>query len=232
MSCPMSVPPPRTLLLVFLAIPLFVWAWNQPATAAGPEETQEIVRLINQERERHGLSPLRLEPRLSQAAQGHSDDMARRDFVSHTGSDGSSYWQRVTRTGYAPQLVGEVITAGQSVPSNAVDAWWISSSHKMILLTAEAVHIGVGHGARQGSRYGHYWTVVIAQPGPNFIPFVASPTPVPPTHTPVPPRATATPLPYPGPPTPSLPTPAPTPFPDYILRRLVPRLFLPHIDQH
>ncbi|MFX5777110.1 CAP domain-containing protein, partial [Acinetobacter baumannii] len=37
---------------------------------------------------------------LERAAQEHSEDMARHDYMDHTGRDGSTPAQRVTRSGY------------------------------------------------------------------------------------------------------------------------------------
>ena len=44
--------------------------------------------------------PLAWNNRLAAAAQGHSDDMARNNFQSHQGSDGSNVEQRMDRQGY------------------------------------------------------------------------------------------------------------------------------------
>src|SRR3954453_13615438 len=130
----MRFPPPRSLLLVPVTAILLVVLWSVPVRASSPLEAQDIVRLINDERAANGLRPLTLEPRLSAAAQRHSDDMAAHDFVSHTGSDGSSYWDRVTQAGYAGQIVGEVITAGQSSTNDVVNAWINSPTHHAIIL--------------------------------------------------------------------------------------------------
>lgn len=229
----MPVPPPRVLLLVLLAVMVLAWAWCLPAAAATPAEVQEIVRLINDERIAHGLRPLILDPRLSDAAQDHCDDMAGHNFVSHTGSDGSSYWDRVSHAGYDPVLVGEVITAGQAQPAAAVQAWFGSAPHHAIILVPDATHIGVGHTERPGTTYVHYWTVDIAQPGPNYTPIApTAPPPPPPTNTPLPTPTAPRPTAYPGPSVPPIPSITPTPFPDDILRRLQPRLFLPAISRH
>lgn len=44
--------------------------------------------------------PLAFSPELNAAAQGHSDDMARNNFQSHTGSDGRDLSQRLESAGY------------------------------------------------------------------------------------------------------------------------------------
>lgn len=211
----MPVLPPRSWLLVLVVVCL-VWAWSRPTTAASVVDTFTLVERINADRAQHGLSPLVAEVRLSAAAQGHSDDMARNDFVNHTGSDGRGYWQRVSATGYQGQMIGEVITAGQDTPQDAFNAWLVSGPHHAILLTPELTQLGVGHAERQGTRYGHYWTVVVARPTGSYVPTLV-PTPTGPGV--LVPQLSVT------------PTPTPTPFPPEIVRRLVPRQFLPMIQR-
>lgn len=48
--------------------------------------------------------PLAFSPELNVAAQRHSDDMARNNFQSHTGSDGSDLSQRLESAGYQNRL--------------------------------------------------------------------------------------------------------------------------------
>lgn len=222
----MQFPPPRSLLLV-LVVACLIWGWTRSTTAASVTDTFDIVQRINAERIRRGLAPVVAEARLSAAAQGHSDDMASRDFVDHRGSDGRSYWQRASAAGYVPQTVGEVITAGQPTSESAVQAWFNSGPHLNILMVPDITHIGVGHGERSGTRYGHYWVVVVGRPAGNYVPSLV-PTPQPPavesprfTETPRPPTSTPRPT--------ATPTPTGTPFPPEIVGRLAPRQFLPMI---
>jgi hypothetical protein len=51
-------------------------------------------------------APLRLESRLTAAAEAHSQDMYDHGFMSHTGSDGSDVVRRVERQGYTWSRVG------------------------------------------------------------------------------------------------------------------------------
>ncbi|MBD2773012.1 CAP domain-containing protein [Iningainema sp. BLCCT55] len=50
---------------------------------------QQVLDIVNSERGRAGLSPLRLQSQLTAAAQAHSNDMAKHNFMSHKGSNGS-----------------------------------------------------------------------------------------------------------------------------------------------
>lgn len=60
--------------------------------------------------------PLAFNPKLLQAARGHSNDMATHDFQEHIGSDGSAPSGRINATNYIWQSIGENIFAySQSV---------------------------------------------------------------------------------------------------------------------
>lgn len=53
--------------------------------------------------------------------------MAANNFMSHTGSDGSDVYRRITEAGYsAPRYWGENVLAGLSTVQATVD-WWMSS---------------------------------------------------------------------------------------------------------
>ncbi|MDQ7029268.1 MAG: CAP domain-containing protein, partial [Ardenticatenia bacterium] len=82
------------------------------ATPMFSEEALTVTASTNQYRQEAGCPPLTLSAQLTEAAQRHTDDMAYNDFSSHTGSDGSSPWDRIRDTGYEFILAGENIAAG------------------------------------------------------------------------------------------------------------------------
>jgi uncharacterized protein YkwD len=139
-----------------------------PAQACKPEQNAEtvaqVLSLINDARAKAKLTPLKLSGKLSFAAQGHSDDMACNNFVSHSGSDGSTAQERMTTSGYAASYYGEVIYAS-GTPQDAVK-WWLSEkAHSDIILSSQAVDIGIGYSfLPDTSAYGSYYTVNVAAP--------------------------------------------------------------------
>jgi uncharacterized protein YkwD len=117
---------------------------------------QELASLINQARESAGLSALPLNPQLTQAAQGHSIDMACNNFLSHQGSDGSRFGSLVHATGF-PFSFQEIIAI--VTPQNAMDQWSADPGHWEIVLNALATEMGVGYAYNPNSDYGGYFTV-------------------------------------------------------------------------
>ena len=67
--------------------------------------------------------PLSANATLTLAAISHATDMARNNYFSHDGRDGSNPAQRVERTGYRYRTTGENIAAGVDTPELAVQGW-------------------------------------------------------------------------------------------------------------
>ena len=87
----------------------------QPNPNPNPADfANQILNLVNQARAAGqvcgtealpAVPALTLNAQLNQAAQRHSDDMATNNIFSHTGSDGSSFGQRIADTGYQSEPV-------------------------------------------------------------------------------------------------------------------------------
>ena len=110
---------------------------------AAPSATQEVVDLVNQERAAAGCPALGISAELTAAAQGHSEDMAINNFFSHTGSNGSSPWDRMEAAGYTAGAA-ENVAAGQSTAEAAMRAWMRSAGHRSNILNCSLTEIGVG----------------------------------------------------------------------------------------
>jgi uncharacterized protein YkwD len=139
--------------------------------AASQASKRALVRatlcVLNVERARHNLRPLRLNRRLSDAARSHSRAMARRRFFSHTSLSGASFVDRIRRTGYLSGArswsVGENIaygTGGRSTPRSIGRAWMNSPGHRANILSRSfrAIGIGIASGTPSGRGGGTYTT--------------------------------------------------------------------------
>jgi uncharacterized protein YkwD len=128
----------------------------------------EMIGLVNQERAKNGCPALAKNTALTNAAQGHSTNMALNDFFDHRGLDGSWPWDRASRAGYNWSSIGENIAAGYSTPTSAMQAWMNSAGHRANILNCNYRDIGVGYyylANDPGSvTYRHYWTQVFGTP--------------------------------------------------------------------
>jgi uncharacterized protein YkwD len=122
----------------------------------------ELLGYINQLRQENGLSPLNMQSQLRGAAREHSNDMACNNFVSHTGTNGTTNHDRILAYGYSYSWRGENIYMGwNATPAVAFD-WWINSEpHLKNLLNSNFIHIGIGHSV-SGNR--NAYTLVFARP--------------------------------------------------------------------
>ncbi|MFD3325622.1 sigma-70 family RNA polymerase sigma factor [Streptomyces sp. NPDC058701] len=129
---------------------------SAPAPApAPPGAAGQVVALVNKERATAGCGPLKEDPQLRAAAQGHSDDMAKRDFFSHTSPDGTDPGKRTTAAGYRWSTYGENIAKGQQTAQSVMESWMNSSGHRANILNCSFKDIGVG--IHQGAG-GPWWT--------------------------------------------------------------------------
>ncbi len=133
----------------------------QPQGNGGFES--QVIALINVERANNGLGPLSEQSQLAAAARVHSNDMACNHFFSHTGSDGSSPFDRMSRQGYSFSAAAENIAAGYGSPADVVAGWMGSEGHRANIL-GTYVHIGVGYTYEPNSDWGTYWTATFGSP--------------------------------------------------------------------
>jgi len=104
----------------------------------------QVVSLVNAERATAGCRSLVVDARLTAAARSHSTDMAARDFLGHTGSDGAEFAARITGAGYKFSIAAENITKGQPTPREAMASWLGSPSHRANIVNCAYRNIGVG----------------------------------------------------------------------------------------
>ena len=125
----------------------------------------EMARdLINAYRKEKGLKALRLSPELTEAAKGHSRDLAKWDRISHYGSDGSNPWDRVKRAGYKARLAAENVGTGQVDFGEVMRGWKDSPGHNKNLLLPDADHMGIALVQDPKTEFKSFWTMVIGAP--------------------------------------------------------------------
>ena len=112
---------------------------------------QEVVRLVNAERAKYGLSALTVDAKASQAAQVRASEQAR--SFSHTRPNGTSCFTALREAGVSYRTAGENIAYGQRTPQEAVTAWMNSPSHRANILGSQYKQIGVGYTVQNGTAY-------------------------------------------------------------------------------
>jgi uncharacterized protein YkwD len=130
---------------------------NNPGSNPGNagQGEQEVFDMVNEEREKAGVSPLSWCDGLGELAGAHSCDMCDRNFFDHTNPEGEGPSER-GQAGHAGSYtfdpvvpspyrwVGENIAMGYSSPEQVMSGWMSSSGHRANILNGSYTHIGVG----------------------------------------------------------------------------------------
>jgi len=115
----------------------------------------KIVALTNDARVKNGCGKVYTNSKLTAAARAHSADMAKYNYFSHTGRDGSTFVVRAQRAGYSA-AIGENIAWGYRVPADVMTSWMNSTVHRNNILNCKAKAIGVGLARKTDGT--PYWT--------------------------------------------------------------------------
>jgi uncharacterized protein YkwD len=135
---------------------------------------QRVLDLVNEARASarncgnrnfNAARPLRWNERLAEATRLHAEDMARNDYFSHRGRDGSNPAQRVERAGYRYRSTGENIAAGGRMkPEDAVAGWINSPGHCANLMNPAFTEMGAAYAVDSASEMGVYWAQAFGTP--------------------------------------------------------------------
>ena len=146
--------------LICLSLILFVL--NAPpltqSLLAQTDPMQRVIELTNEVRMANGLSPLKRNDILQQAAVYIVEDNASRNTLSHTDGLGRDMGRRFQDFGYAYSIAAENLAGGYASPETAIEGWMNSSGHRANILRTGLCEIGVGYTYRSGTTYGHFWS--------------------------------------------------------------------------
>jgi len=108
---------------------------------------RRTLEAVNEIRVEHDLQPLEYHEGLTVLARFYSGEMARFNFFSHTGADGSKLADRAKTNGLSYQSIGENLHSSRGyddpVPV-ALDGWMHSRGHRKTLPNDTYTHTGVG----------------------------------------------------------------------------------------
>jgi hypothetical protein len=104
--------------------------------------TLDFLHRLNDERISAGVGPVTFSDSLEQAALRHSTDMNDTGNLSHTGSDGSSFYERIFDAGYTGGPVAEVLSVGLTTADEIIDLWMLDPATRDHLLIDSATEVG------------------------------------------------------------------------------------------
>lgn len=127
-----------------------------PAPTAGlTADEQQMVNLVNQERTKNGLEPLKVDMQLVKLARMKSQDMIDKNYFSHTSPTYGSPFDMMKNNGVSYRIAGENL-AGASSVTTAHTNLMNSEGHRKNILNSSFNHIGIG--IVNGGPYGKMYT--------------------------------------------------------------------------
>jgi hypothetical protein len=159
----------RKSILIFGVIALLLSVAGVAHAQSPSAAVADLAVRINRERVSRGLPPYALNAQLTKAAQAHADDIAGTGNYSHTGSDGSTVFDRVARTGYGAYSWGRRLGenwAWYHDAATAMTMWMESQPHRDNILHTLYREMGIGIAPSRGN------TIFVVDFGvqPNVVP--------------------------------------------------------------
>ena len=104
---------------------------------------EEELRLINEERAKVGVAPLKADPNLQAAANIRAQEID--ELFSHTRPDGRDCFSVKDDMGISSyRLLAENIAQVAATPQDVVNSWMASPAHKASILNSEYTYVGLG----------------------------------------------------------------------------------------
>lgn len=115
----------------------------------------EVVNLVNKQRQQQQLEPLVIDAHLTQIAIIKAQDMIQRHYFAHESPFYGQPWDLATAFHYNFTSYGENIAKNFDSPQAVVDAWMQSPKHRENILKSSYSYIGVG--IKKNSDGNYYW---------------------------------------------------------------------------
>ncbi|HUP27893.1 MAG TPA: CAP domain-containing protein [Chloroflexia bacterium] len=147
-----------------------------PAQAPAPAPVQAQVTLapvegymlkeINQQRAAAGLQPVQVDGSITELSRTRSNDMAERNYFSHTTPEGKNFLPMMGDRKIAYKFAGEILARNNypdaDAPRVAMESYLNSSAHKAIMLDGRFTLVGIGY-TKSTEDEMQYFTVIFVQ---------------------------------------------------------------------
>ncbi|MFM1654112.1 CAP domain-containing protein [Brevibacillus sp. B_LB10_24] len=111
---------------------------------------KEVFSLVNQERQKAGLQPLKLDEQLSSVAMKKAVDMENNHYFDHISPTLGSPSDMISQSGIQYMTMGENIAMGQRSPQEVMQQWMNSEGHRANIMNSNFDTIGIAY-------YNGYW---------------------------------------------------------------------------
>lgn len=123
------------------------------------KDEEYVLKLINDYREKNGVSKLSMGSKLLKMARIKADDMVKNSYFSHSSPTYGSPFEMMKNYGLNYKVAGENIAGNPSL-EGAVNSWINSSTHRENLLSSSYNYAGIG--IAKSSTYGYIVVAMFA----------------------------------------------------------------------
>lgn len=117
---------------------------NSGQTSTISNEANEVIKLVNIERSKNGLAPIKVNAELSKVATTKAQDMIDKNYFNHTSPTYGTPFDMMKKFNINYTAAGENIAYGQKTPTIVMNGWMNSSGHRANILNSNFTEIGVG----------------------------------------------------------------------------------------
>lgn len=142
-------------------------AYPQVLGIATDITSEQLLTLLNSERQKDNLETLNLNPELSAAAMNKANDMFLKNYWAHNAPDGKTPWSFIKDSGYVYVYAGENLARGFTTSADVTKAWLASPSHKENMLSSN--YSDVGFAVVSGKLDGEDTVIVVEEFGSRNI---------------------------------------------------------------
>lgn len=190
---------PYLPLVISIILSLFISFW-QPSSSgtlayATNVSAASLLASTNTQRTNNGVPSLKLNDKLSAAAQAKANHMVAHNYWSHVTPDGQEPWVFIQNAGYSYNKAGENLAYGFASSADTVAGWMNSPTHKANMLDKAFTEVGFGFANGSNFNDDGQQTVVVAMYGQPQVLATAAPSSQPAQHTPPAPPPKPTPNP-------------------------------------
>ncbi|HHT17431.1 MAG TPA: hypothetical protein GXZ77_06955 [Papillibacter sp.] len=138
------------IALIFFVPRVTALAADEEMADKTAEFCSELLRLVNEEREKAGAAPLEMHEELVKAAQLRAEEAAEK--FSHTRPDGTRWSTVFAEYELKYTAAGENLAAGFRTAAAMVKAWMNSEGHRANILAEDFIYIAFGCFVREDGR--------------------------------------------------------------------------------
>ena len=133
----------------------------EPRYGSGSDNAEEeVLRIVNEERMRHGLNPLEVNARLAQVARYKAEDIRDNDYFGHHSPIFGSPFDMLDMFDIGFRKAGENLALGHTTAQHAMEDWMASEGHRSNILGS---YTEIGIAALEGPR-GKIWVKMFIAP--------------------------------------------------------------------